>query len=267
MIEPLPDHLLRPDRVPVLRALEGRLRYRFKNLLWLEQAVAHSSYVNEQTGGAWRDNEKLEFLGDAVLELTVSLVLYKRYPDYLEGDLTKLRAAVVSRPTLGHLAQQLHLGEALQLGKGEDRAGGRTRVSLLADALEAVVGAIYLDSPRWWNRRHHLGAVSSFVEWVFLPEIQRLDSLHHKMDFKSMLQEQTQYRYKVLPKYRVLSEEGPPHEKIYEVEIRIEDQVYGCGSGPSKKQAEQDAARAALRELGALPPAEDTAAEAPGTER
>ncbi len=259
MIQPLPSHLLRPERARVLRQVERRLGHRFHNPLWLEQALAHSSFVNEQGEGPWRDNEKLEFLGDAVLELTVSMLLYRRYPDYLEGELTKLRAAVVSRPTLGAIGQRLELGECLLLGKGEDRAGGRTRVSLLADAVEAVIGAVYLDSPRWWNRSYRLAPVKPLVLRLFLPEIERFDQLQHKMDFKSMLQEETQSRYKVLPKYRVLSEDGPPHQKIYEVEIRIEERLYGCGRGASKKQAEQEAARAALEQLGALSVPEDAA--------
>jgi len=252
IIEPLPSHLLAPERVPVLRALERRLGYRFKNLMWLEQALAHSSFVNEQNPGDWRDNEKLEFLGDAVLELSVSLILYRRYPSYLEGDLTKLRAAVVSRPTLGSIARHLDLGPCMRLGRGEDKAGGRQRASLLADALEAVVGGVYLDSPRWWRRDHRLTPAMRLVEQHFSPEIERLDQVQHKMDYKSMLQEQTQSRFKVLPRYRVLSEEGPPHQRTYEVEIRIEENVFGLGRGHSKKQAEQDAARAALEKLGAL---------------
>ena len=252
MIEPLPSHLLAADRRPLLRTLERRLGYRFKNVLWLEQAVAHSSYVNEQQGSAWRDNEKMEFLGDAVLEVAMSMLLYERFPEYLEGDLTKLRAAVVSRPTLGKIAAELNLGEYLLLGRGEDRAGGRERDSLLADGLEAVVGAVYLDSPRWWRRGYHLSVVFRLVDRLFWPEVARLDQVHHKMDFKSMLQEESQSRYKTLPKYRVLHEEGPPHDKTYEVEIRIEDAVFGCGRGRSKKQAEQDAARAALERMGAL---------------
>lgn len=252
MIAPLPPKLLPADRLPGLRRLERRIGYRFKNVLWLVQAVAHSSFVNEQAEPEWRDNEKLEFLGDAVLELSISLLLYRRYPEYLEGDLTKLRAAVVSRPTLGAIASSIDLGNYLLLGRGEDRAGGRERLSLLADALEALVGAVYLDSPRWWYPDYRLRAVSTLIERLFLSEIERLDQVQHKMDYKSMLQEQAQSQYKVLPKYRVLHEEGPPHDKVYQVEIRIEDTVFGSGRGRSKKQAEQDAARVALEHMGAL---------------
>lgn len=252
MNEALPARLLSPERVPVLIQFEKRLGYRFHNRLWLEQAFAHSSYVNEQRDATWRDNEKLEFLGDAVLELTISMLLYRTFPQYFEGDLTKLRAAVVSTPTLSQIAKRLHIGDCLLLGKGEDRAGGRQRASLLADALEAVLGAVYMDSPRWWAPAHRLAPVRRVVRTHFAPEIERLDQVQHKMDFKSMLQERTQSRFKTLPKYVILREEGPPHDKTYEVAIKIEDEVFGRGRGRSKKQAEQAAAREALVRLGAL---------------
>ena len=253
MIAALPRHLLAQARVPLLQAFETRLGYRFRNPLWLEQALAHSSYVNEQRTDAWRDNEKLEFLGDAVLELTISMMLYHRYPTYTEGDLTKLRAAVVSTPTLGAIAQRLEVGECLLLGKGEDRAGGRVRPSLLADALEAVLGAVYMDSRRWWAPGHRLGPARALVKRHFLPDVERLDQVQHKEDFKSLLQERTQSRYKVLPKYEVVNEEGPPHDRTYEIAITIDNEVFGNGRGRSKKQAEQAAAREALTRMGILP--------------
>jgi len=253
MNEALPPRLLTRERRALHRDLEQKLRYRFHNPLLLEQALAHSSFVNEQPDDAWCDNEKLEFLGDAVLELTVSMLLYRRHPTYSEGDLTKLRAAVVSTPTLADIAREMELGSFLLLGRGEDRAGGRNRASLLADATEAVLGAIYLDSRRWWSPRPRLAPVRNVVDHLFSEAMDRLDQMQHKMDYKSMLQEHTQSRFKTLPQYTVLSEEGPPHDRRYEVRISIGNREYGVGRGRSKKQAQQDAARVALEGMGALP--------------
>jgi ribonuclease-3 len=209
----------------------------------LEQAVSHSSFINELPEERPLHNEKLEFLGDAVLELVVSHELFDDYPQYCEGELTKLRAAVVRKTTLAKVAKRLDIGQYLRLGRGEEQGGGRTRNSLLADAMEAIIGAVYLDGG--------LGAARKFILNHFSEEIARLDQDHHKMDYKSILQEITQSRFQTLPKYTVLTETGPPHDRVYEVSLSIAKAPYAVGIGRNKKEAQQMAARKALRKLNA----------------
>lgn len=232
---------MKPARRRELKELQKSLNVRFRRLPLLDQALSHSSFVNELPNQRGSHYEKLEFLGDAVLELIVSHELYHTYPGYFEGQLTKLRAAVVSRTTLANVAKRIGIGPCIRLGKGEELGGGRRRNALLADAMEAIIGALYLDSG--------LKAARQFVLHHFSEEIDRLDSDQHKMNYKSILQEITQSRFQTLPKYTVLSESGPPHERIYEVALFIKDEPYGAGSGPNKKEAQQNAARAALEKL------------------
>jgi ribonuclease-3 len=224
-----------------LAKLQRTLQVKFRQVELLEQAVSHSSFVNELPEATPLHNEKLEFLGDAVLELVVSHELFNDYPQYCEGELTKLRAAVVRKTTLAKVAKNLNIGPYIRLGRGEEQGGGRMRNSLLADAMEAIIGAVFLDGG--------LGAAQKFILKHFSEEIARLDQDHHKMDFKSILQEITQSRFQTLPKYTVLSETGPPHDRVYEVSLSIAKVPYAIGIGRNKKEAQQMAARKALRKL------------------
>lgn len=211
----------------------------FRNQALLRQAFTHTSYVNEHRGNNIEDNERLEFLGDAVLQLTVSEHLYRRFPHLSEGELTRMRASIVCEPSLVRFAEALDFGQVVLLGKGEERTGGRSRPSLLADAFEAFVGALYLDQG--------LEAVRAFLDrhlFAHLPE----DGQAGK-DFKTRLQETAQDRGLGTPEYRVVEERGPSHEREFVVEVRIGEQVFGRGVGRSKKEAEQQAAEESLRKL------------------
>jgi ribonuclease-3 len=226
------------DRRKDLKELEKLLEVHFRHIALLNQALSHPSYVNELPEQRGEHYEKLEFLGDAVLELVVSHELYEAYPRYGEGDLTKLRAAVVSKPTLAKVAKKIGIDPYIRLGKGEELGGGRKRNSLLADALEALIGAAFLDGG--------LKMAREFVLRHFAEEIERLDKDRQKMDYKSILQEKTQMRFQTLPKYTVVKESGPPHDRTYEILLTIKDEPYGKGTGRNKKEAQQNAARAAL---------------------
>ncbi len=232
---------LESERLDELTRLAQALDVHFEHLELLDQALSHSSFVNELGEQKRPHNEKLEFLGDAVLELVVSRELFDNYPSYYEGDLTKLRAAVVRRTTLAKVAKRIGIGQYIRLGKGEELGGGRKRNSLLADAVEAVIGAIFLDAG--------LDAARAFIVKHFGEEIERLDHDRHKMDYKSILQELTQAQFQTLPKYTVLSESGPPHDRRYRVLLSIANEPYGTGIGRNKKEAQQNAARIALRKL------------------
>ena len=208
--------------------------YRFQNTKLLQQALTHSSYANEKHM-KHADNERLEFLGDAVLELVSSEFLFSNYPEMSEGDLTKLRASLVCEPTLAGCTASIQLGGFIRLGKGEDQTGGRERKSILSDALEALIGAIYLD-----------GGFTSAKEFV-LKYI--LTDIEHKQlfyDSKTILQEYVQGNYKETLNYRLTEESGPDHNKNFAVEARIGEKVIGRGSGRTKKAAEQEAAYQAL---------------------
>lgn len=232
---------MEPARRKALRELEKSLHARFRRLGLLDEALSHSSFVNELPEQKRAHYEKLEFLGDAVLELVISHELFDNYPMYYEGQLTKLRAAVVSKTTLAKVAKKVGIAPYIRLGKGEELGGGRRRNSLLADAMEAVIGAIYLDAG--------LKSARKFVMRHFSEEIENLDHDQHKMDYKSILQEITQSRFQTLPKYTVLNESGPPHERTYEVLLTIEDESYATGQGRNKKEAQQKAACEALKKL------------------
>ena len=236
-----PSQAIEPDRRKELRQLQRKMNVRFRQLVLLDQALSHSSFVNELPDQRFLHNEKLEFLGDAVLELVVSHELFDNYPSYFEGELTKLRAAVVRRSTLAKVAKKIGIGPYIRLGKGEELGGGRKRNSLLADAIEAVIGALFLDSG--------LNTARTFIVEHFSDEIERLDHDRHKMDYKSILQEITQSRFQNLPKYTVLNESGPPHDRRYKVLLSIGGEPFGTGIGRNKKEAQQNAARIALRKL------------------
>jgi ribonuclease-3 len=219
--------------------LRGRLNLPFSNLSLLTRALTHRSFVNESIH-ATEDNERLEFLGDAVLDFIVGAWAYHRFPDLPEGDLTKIRSALVRNDNLANFARQLDLGHALRLGRGESASGGNDRDGLLGSLFEALVGALYLDAG--------LGAVEAFV-YPILNEAQEsvLDVIH---DPKSRLQEWAQAEKKATPQYVTLSATGPDHAKEYEVEVRILGVAYGRGQGPSKHAAARMASQNALDELG-----------------
>jgi ribonuclease-3 len=206
----------------------------------LKQAFTHSSYVNEHRRKPFEDNERLEFLGDAVLELTVSQFLFKKYPLMTEGELTKLRAAIVCEPALVSFADELCFGKLILLGKGEEITGGRERPALLADVFEAFIGALYLDQG--------IETVIKFLEIVIFPKI-NAGAFSHVMDFKSQLQELIQQDGSGTLEYRVLQEKGPAHNKEFISKVSLNGKELGVGNGKSKKEAEQHAAKMALNVL------------------
>lgn len=219
-----------------LKELAKKLGFRREALL--VQALTHSSYAHEE-GREGEDNERLEFLGDAVIQLAVTERLYRQFPDRPEGELAKMRASVVCAESLADAARRLSLGDYLLLGKGEEQSGGRDRTSLLCDAFEAVVAALYLDAG--WE------AASSFVLSALAPEFTRLGRPKAEVDPKSALQERLQAVSKTTPTYRLVSESGPDHNKVFVSEVIHEGRVLGRGIGRSKKESEQEAAREALK--------------------
>jgi ribonuclease-3 len=220
-----------------IERLARRLGHRFKTPRLLEEALTHKSYLNEAPDPPEADNERLEFLGDAVLDLVISERFLSQFPEAPEGELSKLKAKTVSEAALSQVARRLELGGALVLGRGEELTGGRDKPSLLADALEAVIAAVYLDGGLDAARQVVLHAFADLLENLSRPEA---------MDYKTELQERCQRDFSVLPVYRVLRESGPDHHKQFDIELTIRGEVYGVGTGRSKKEAEQQAARAAL---------------------
>ncbi len=233
------------DHARHLEKLQDSLGYRFHNLGLLRQAMVHRSFAHEHARQAPADNETLEFLGDAVLGLAISHLLFSRFPQCTEGELSRLRSLLVNEKQLAGLAAQMDLGSCLLLGKGEERSGGRHKASLLADSLEAVLAAIYMDAG--------LDEVIRLVAELFASHLETsanenpLKKLDR--DFKTQLQELTQASFKKTPVYRLEAEEGPDHDKRFSVSVRIEDRVLAHGSGRSKKEAQQQAARRALKVL------------------
>lgn len=211
--------------------LQERIGYRFKNKNLLRQALTHSSYANEKHMSKLSDNERLEFLGDAVLEIVSSEFLFQNYPKMPEGDLTKLRASIVCEPTLALCTKEMDLGKYLFLGKGEDMTGGRKRKSILSDALEALIGSIYLDGG--------FASAKEFILRFILTDIEHKQLFY---DSKTILQEIVQAEFKEELSYRIIAETGPDHDKLFEVEALIGEQVIGTGEGRTKKSAEQEAA-------------------------
>jgi len=218
-----------------LSQLEHKLQYKFKDISLLELALTHKSF---HKGQKLENNERLEFLGDAVLQIVVSEHLYKTYPTMTEGKLAKLRAAMVSQASLANIARQLELGKYLKVGKGELRTNAVERDSLLGDAYEAVLGAIYLDSD--------LATVTPIIIQR-LPQISKEDLAF--LDAKSTLQEHLQQMSQILPTYRLAEEHGPDHAKEFVVEVQFANEVLGRGVGKSKKEAAQNAAREALNKI------------------
>ena len=220
-----------------MKELQDKLGIHFTNEKLLKQAFTHSSYVNEHRRKPHEDNERLEFLGDAVLELTVSKFLFKKFPMMSEGELTKLRAAIVCEPSLVSFANELSFGVYVLLGKGEEMTGGRTRPALLADVFEAFIGALYLDQG--------LDSVVAFLEEVIFPKINN-GAFSHVMDFKSQLQEYVQRDAVGTIEYKILLEKGPAHNREFISQVFLNNRELGTGMGRSKKEAEQQAAQKSL---------------------
>ncbi len=223
-------------------SLEDRLGYRFRVPGILERALTHRSLANEDATGAIMDNESLEFLGDAVLGFTIADTLFRRFPEYDEGQKSKVKSLLVSTPTLARLARQLELGEFLMLGRGEEKTGGRRKQALLADTYEAVIAAIYIDGGIDAARAFIVRRFAALLDEVKQPGF-------GGRDYKSALQEYLQGHDYPLPDYHVASESGPDHRKLFQVEVRVRDEAIGQASGRSKKEAEQEAARIALEKL------------------
>ncbi|MFC1540711.1 ribonuclease III, partial [Candidatus Margulisiibacteriota bacterium] len=221
-----------------LHECEKKLGTSFLNKVLLNQSLTHSSYGHEQK---IPDNERLEFLGDAILKLVVSEYVYHKFPERAEGDLTKIRAAVISDETLANVGRKLNLGSYLLLSANEKRTGGMRRKSNLANTLEAVIGAVFLDSGIGKSREMILGFLAS--------EIEKVSRVGYITDFKSTVQEYAQKRKWELPRYRVIRETGPKHRRVFWMEVKIQGKRYGTGRGRNKKEAEQRAAMHALSRL------------------
>lgn len=222
-------------------SLAGRLGLSFTNLSLLTRALTHRSYLNENPN-ALEDNERLEFLGDAVLDFVVGAWVYNHCPEMAEGDLTRIRSALVRNEQLAEFARHLELGRGMRMGRGEDASGGRERDGLLGSTFEAVIGAVYLDAG--------LPAVDTFMEPLLGSVRERVLMRSEIYDPKSRFQEWAQSERLGTPKYVTVASSGPDHAKIFEVEVRIKDQTYGRGKGPSKQIAAQTAAQTALETLG-----------------
>jgi len=220
--------------------IEHELDYQFQSKKLLAEALRHSSYVNEQPASDLRDNERLEFLGDAVLNLIVGHILMERYPQMKEGDLSRTRANLVNETQLATMARSIGLGTYLQLGKGEIQTHGMEKNSILAGAYEALVAALYLDSG--------YKATFNIIEKNFVPILDQVQSASDSYDYKSRLQEWVQEKHGAIPNYKVVNEKGPDHDKTFWVAVKVFG-IEAQGTGKNKKAAEQDAARKALEIL------------------
>ena len=223
----------------MIKDLEAAIGYKFQNITLLQNALAHSSYANERWHDSLKSNERLEFLGDSVLGMVVAEHLYCNFPDRPEGELTRMRADMVCETSLAAIAEQIGLGQHLLLGHGEETGGGRNRASILADAVESVIAASFLDGG--------MAAARSFIERFVLNHVP-VRQLTNK-DYKTALQELVQQKKNQTITYRLAGESGPDHDKTFLVEVSLNGTVIGEGTGTSKKRAEQDAARAALEQL------------------
>lgn len=233
---------MRETEEPLLK-IQKNLSYDFQNQEILKLALTHPSYAHEhpQQNGEACHNQRLEFLGDAVLDFLVAAWLYRTYPDFSEGTLTRLRATLVRTTSLAKLARSLELGEALQLGRGEEDSGGHQRSANLCDALEATVGALYLDAG--------LGIVWQRLESWFTKQVNLILEADSYVDAKSRFQEWAQAEFSITPEYEIIDEQGPDHAKIFTAQVMIGEKIVGKGKGASKRIAEQAAARTALDDI------------------
>jgi ribonuclease-3 len=238
MIVSDPDQAAAKESIDEIGRLEARLGITFKDHSLLVRALTHRSFVNENPDQSLEDNERLEFLGDAVLDFAVGAYLYHRFPERREGELTMLRAALVRTRTLASFAKQLGVGLALRLGVGEAESGGRDRLPTLCAAFEALVGAIYLD--------RGMSEIEPWLQPLITPALERILANSTHKDAKSEFQIWAQARFNVTPRYKVLAAEGPDHDKTFTVAVLVGDQTWGTGRGSSKQGAAQVAASAAL---------------------
>ncbi len=221
--------------------LQQTIGIAFRDTSLLEQAFIHSSYVNENPDSPLPDNERLEFLGDALLSFIVTEKLYHEFPHLAEGELTEIRVSLIREETLAQLASELKLGDHLFLAKGEEQTGGRGRQSNLADTFEALIGAIFLDQG--------LTATRDFILRKLHSQLEQIKTEGIGQNYKALLQEFTQAKYKLLPTYRIVEVSGPDHDKDFTVEVTLGDRILGTGSGKSKRSAEMEAARSAWEKL------------------
>lgn len=223
----------------MLSDLEKAIGYRFQNITLLQNALSHSSYANERFHDGLKSNERLEFLGDSILGMVTAEYLYRNFPDRPEGDLSRMRADMVCEKSLARIAERIDLGRHLLLGNGEEQSGGRNRDSILADAVESVIAACFLDGG--------IAPARAFIDAFVLTEVpvQKM----HNADYKTALQEKVQQKKNQVLTYVLASESGPDHDKWFEVEVLLNGKLLGKGSGSSKKRAEQDAAKVALEHL------------------
>jgi ribonuclease-3 len=247
---------LSKERKKELELFERQSGVRFRSRELLNLAFSHRSYANESPeappGG---NNEKLEFLGDSVLGLVVSEMLFWCLADRTEGEMARVKSVVVSEAVLARIAQQLGMQNYILIGRGEENSGGRSKRAILADATEALIGALYLDGGFSSARR--------FVRRTFEPEISAVLENRHQRDYKTLLQELVQKRYRSYPRYNVVQKSGPDHDRTFHVKVVIEKREYGEGAGKNKKEAEQAAAEQAYGELGGAAPQPDDGAPAP----
>jgi len=235
------EEILSAKRIEELQKLSARLGVQFRDMNLLHKALIHSSYANEAKGKNIVHNERLEFLGDAVLELASSTYLYMHFPQMPEGQLTKTRASIVCSTSLAELARRLHLGEYLLLGHGEEMSGGRNRQTNLEDVFEAVIGAIYLD--QGWE------AAKDYVTRQLMPLFMQAEKGAILKDYKTILQEVVYQEAQQTVSYELVGTSGPDHDKTFTFNVRVTGKVMGTGTGRSKKEAEQKAAQQALEKL------------------
>ena len=220
----------------MVKDLEAAIGYQFKNIMLLQNALTHSSYANECWHDSLKSNERLEFLGDSILGMVVAEYLFTRFPNCPEGELTKMRADMVCEQALAAIAEKLDLGRHLLLGNGEEQTGGRNRASILADAVESVIAASFLDGG--------MDAAKAFIEKFVLCDVK--PEPKHNVDYKTALQEQVQKKKAQVLTYELLEESGPDHAKLFKVAVNLNGKQIGTGEGSSKKRAEQAAAKTAL---------------------
>ena len=223
----------------MIKDLEEAIGYRFHNISLLQNALTHSSFANERWHNSLLSNERLEFLGDSILGMLVAEYLYRNFPDRPEGELTRMRADMVCEKTLASVAARIHLGDHLMLGHGEEQGGGRSRDSILADAVESVIAACFLDGG--------IEAAQKFIRTFILVEVPV--SQMHNTDYKTKLQELVQQKKNQVLSYTLTGESGPDHDKHFTVAVSLNGGMVGQGEGRSKKRAEQEAARDAIRNL------------------
>lgn len=230
---------LTSERKKELKSFLKSINVSFKNLKLLNLSLSHKSYINEINSN--ENNEKLEFLGDSVLGLVITDYLYKSYPSLAEGELARIKSFIVSEDLLSKLAKDINLNKYILIGKGEELSGGRYKKAILSDTYEAFLGAYYIDS--------NLGRVKKFILKYFIKEIDLVIAGKHEKDYKTLLQELCQKKYKVCPIYKLYNEEGPEHDKTFFVDVFVNNNIVGKGFGKSKKEAEKEAAKNAFLKL------------------